>query len=276
VGLLQNWRNVVKDQLHTLHQCGLGKAAHHLILSYASSSNRESIHDLLDIIQTYPFGFSRDDITLVSSSRVPWEGPVMNAIHDFCSTNISSSPYLSTTVVFYFHSKGVSKYDRHWRHTTDRVWTYSRVLYWRKLMEYFTIEHPQLCLDTFLLSSSWSSNNSNQQQQKQPPPPLDDMVKKSVCGSNFEPYWGNPHYSGNFWVATCEYLSNLTPMNLSDPNLSYVEAEMWIGRGYKPDQFVNLWKRQDDGIGFHDHWIQPYEYRFPEDNVSTIVPKLVN
>jgi hypothetical protein len=135
-------------------------------------------------------------------------------------------------------------------------------------LEYFTIERPQLCLDALL-----NQHNHPEQQQSSD----SDMMKKSACGSNLEPHTGYPHYSGNFWVATCEYLSSLPLMDLSDPNLNYVEAEMWIGKQYKPDQFVNLWKRQlDTDVGLYRHWIQPYEYRFPEDNVSTILPESVN
>jgi hypothetical protein len=239
VGMVKNWRTVVLDQLQTLHQCGLGHAARHLILSY-SGGEMGQLTDLLKPTYHFP---QLELVRAVRAERVPWEGPIMNEVQEYCTENPEA-------VVFYFHNKGVSRYGPDWRNVTDQPWTYSRVLYWRKFMEYFTIERPQLCLDMIL--------NGN----------------KSACGCNFE---RPPHFSGNYWVASCQYLVKLPPLNLTASRLDYEAAdlwfyeagEMWIGRRYSESRFVSLWQRKlETQFALYRHWIQPSEYRFHEDYKS--------
>ena len=38
IGMLNNWREVVKDQLNTLYQCGLGLVADHMFISYSHNT----------------------------------------------------------------------------------------------------------------------------------------------------------------------------------------------------------------------------------------------
>jgi hypothetical protein len=229
VGMYNNWKNVVLDQLQTLHQCGLGHAARHLLLSYSGDDEMSQIAELIE-----PFDFSFHLVRVVQPKRAPWEGLLMNAIQQYCEKRPEA-------VMYYFHSKGVGKYHDDWRKKTDKSFTYSRVLYWRKFMEYFTLERPQLCLEEILGKN------------------------KSACGVNFR---RDPlhHYSGNFWVASCEYLATLTPLNFSDPSVGYLAAEFWMGRKYDESRFVNLWHRKLNlSVQLYEHWMEPREYRFPED-----------
>jgi hypothetical protein len=234
VSMMRNWKTVVLDQLQTLHQCGLGHVAQHMLLSYSGGDEMGELSKLMR-----PYDFSFDLVRVVQPERTPWEGTIMNAMHTYCKKHPEA-------VMYYFHNKGVSKYEPDWRNRTDEVWTYSRVLYWRKFMEYFTLERPQLCLEEIL--------NKN----------------KSACGVNF---LHSPHFSGNFWVASCEYLATLPPMNLTDPNLDYVAAELWLGTRYDESRWVSLWQRKLNlEVQLYRHWIQPSEYRFPEDlqNVANV------
>jgi hypothetical protein len=108
-------------------------------------------------------------------------------------------------------------------------------------MEYFTLERPQLCLHAIL-------NNGT-----------------AACGVNFLDY--PPHFSGNFWVASCEYLASLTPLNMTSNNLGYTDAEMWIGQRYRNSRFLSVFQQQVEGhVGLYRHWIQPDEYLVPEDS----------
>jgi hypothetical protein len=239
VGMVNNWRDVVRDQLHTLHQCGLGHAARHMLLSYSGRDDEmDQISELME-----PFDFSFHLVRVVQPKSIPWEGAIMNAIHQYCKKRPEA-------VMYYFHNKGVSWYGHKWRNNTGKSFTYSRVLYWRKFMEYFTLERPQLCLEEILGKNA------------------------SACGVNFWPAPDVPHFSGNIWVASCKYLAALPPLDLTR-NLSYVAAEFWIGKKYNltGSRFVNLWQRKLNAeLLLYRHWIQPSEYRFPEDllNVSNV------
>jgi hypothetical protein len=235
VGMLNNWRNVVIDQLQTLHRCGLGHAARHLLLSHSGGGSARAVTDLMK-----PYGFSFELVRTVQGQRLPYEAPMMNALHEYCTGRPEA-------VVFYFHSKGVTRYNPNWRNTTDQERSYSRVLYWRKSMEYFILERPQLCLDAIL--------NRN----------------KSACGTHYRRR-PRPHFSGNFWAASCEYLAALPPLNLSDADPKYIAAELWIGKGYDENRFVGLWGERPAGgqMDLYKHWIQPSEYRFPEDRANML------
>jgi hypothetical protein len=143
----------------------------------------------------------------------------------------------------------VSNYRWNWRNTTDQGWTYSRVLYWRKFLEYYTIERPHLCLDEILRKN------------------------KTACGCNLVRQ-NPPHYAGNFWVSPCTYLTTLPPLNLTATQRDYEAAglwfyeaaEMWLAEGYEKSRFVSLRQRKvERKVGLYQHWIQPSEYRFPED-----------
>jgi len=226
VGMIKNWRTVVLDQLNTLDQCGLGHIANDMLLSYTGGS----VEEVLDLLPPYRFSFQVR--ATVSPEHTPWEGTMMNAILDYCQRPDIDDD----TVVFYFHDKGVSKYSQDWRNTTDTVWTYSRVLWWRKYLEYFTIEQPHLCLNALLEGNA------------------------SACG----PEKNVNHYSGNFWTAKCSYINELPRI---DPNQTeYLLAEMWIGGKFQKHKVVTFWKRElETEIGLYRHWIQPAEYHFPSD-----------
>ena len=231
VGMIRNWKDVVLDQLNTLDQCGLGHIANDMLLSYSGGS----VTEVLDLLPPYNFSFQVG--ATVSPEHPPWEGTIMNAVLDYCQRPDIGDD----TVVFYFHDKGVSKHRQDWRENTHKVWTYSRVLWWRKYLEYFTIEQPHLCLNALL--------NAN----------------ASACGPN-KGSIPQIHYSGNFWTAKCSYINELPRIDPKQKN--YVLAEMWIGRNSQKHKLVTFWKRKlETEVGLYKHWIQPDEYRFQPDRL---------
>lgn len=223
VGLVNNWKDIVADQLRTLDRCGLGRVASNLILSYSNGDASE----VLSLIEPYNFAFN---VTLVQSTRSPWEGEAANMMHRYCQDHMRDQPD-RPAVVFYFHTKGASKWKRDWREHIGESRTYSMVLHWRKYMEYFTIERPGICIDHILRKNA------------------------STCGANMNRR--RSHYSGTFWAASCDYLSSLVPVNMS--NSGYFAAEFWIGQkfAWDKDKFVNLHYTKKD---YYHHLILPEQY----------------
>lgn len=140
-------------------------------------------------------------MTTIEATKAPWEGPAMNMIHQYCERQ----NYAKSALVFYIHNKGASKWTPTWREDiqTNKTWTYGHSLYWRKYLEYFLIQRPELCLEELLLHNA------------------------STCGANWHFEMKN-HYSGNFWAASCQHIEKLQLITSDDDN--YIASEMWLGR----------------------------------------------
>ena len=211
VGMLNNWRKIVKDQLNTLFHCGLGAVADHMYISYSNNSTAgEELDQLKAILNQYSFA---RDATILFNENQPIEGVAINSLHEECTQRVQSmdSPQ-SDTVAFYFHSKGNSVYDPDWE-SIDVWYSYIYSLYWRKYMEYFTIERPYLCMKQIFDNG------------------------KNVCGVLFD----EDHFSGNFWATSCRYLSSLDPLAFypfEDESKRH-DAEMYIADDTN-DYFVSL------------------------------------
>jgi hypothetical protein len=194
--MLNNWKQVVTDQLTTISKCGLGTIiASSFTVSYSNGSPTE----LRQVLNRYPFARKAQ---LIQALKVPWEEEAMLATSRLCANA------MQPTIVFYFHSKGTSKFHEDWRDKLNTSWSYSRSLYWRKLMEYFTLERPHLCLQKIVHEGA------------------------NTCGILLHAHsW---HYAGNFWVASCDYIHRIRPMNSTwcrQVHGEYNCAEMWIGSG---------------------------------------------
>jgi hypothetical protein len=200
IGMLSNWREVVKDQLNTLYQCGLGFVADHTYISYSNNNTVDvELQDLKTILNQFTFARVA---TVVYNDLQPIEGLAINKLHEDCNKRDLSSPH-SDTVAFYFHTKGTSGFHTDWESKMDEPWSYSHVLYWRKYMEYFTIERPYLCMKQI----------------------FDDG--KFACGVHAN-HLG--FYGGNFWAASCRYISSLDPLTfypLNQTDRRY-DAEVFV------------------------------------------------
>jgi hypothetical protein len=142
-------------------------------------------------------------------------------------------------IVFYFHTKGSSKYSA----TPPESEEYLNVTSWRKYMEWFLLERPTLCMRAILRHGA------------------------ETCG--VEMYDApSMHYSGNFWSASCDHISDLPvreawPVSETDYWFNYLSAEMWIGNyrfrsTCEEKKYLNL---------FHSHF-RLYEYRMTPDKYS--------
>jgi len=105
---------------------------------------------------------------------------------------LQNSCYRPSCLCYYLHLKGVF---------SERQ--YPNVGNWRKYMQYFVVERHQECIAA--------------------------LRTHDVCGVNWQRHpW--PHFSGNFWWATAEYIRTLP--RISDVAQSYRwNAERWIGMG---------------------------------------------
>ena len=208
VGMFRNWKTVVKDQVNTLTKCGLASIASKLIISYSGGS----VIELIEVLKESKLTINVT--SFVHSARVPWEGIIMEEIQKTCEKQ-KHVP----TIVFYFHTKGISKYKKQWKFDLiqRKTYSYGYMLYWRKYLEYFTLERPGICINHII------KNNA------------------STCSANLQ-YWPWSHYSGNFWSASCDYLLSLPSINMTSND--YFAAEKWIGTRMTTDSkaFVDLGK----------------------------------
>lgn len=214
IGMVGNWETVVADQFHVLNECGTLEIADQLFLTYSNDDEER----LLDFIYPLIGDNNRLKIKAVkASTKSPWEGPAMNMMLDHCN----ESPSPKKEVVFYFHNKGTSRWTEDWQSKIDEPFSYVYALYWRKYLEYFTIERPQLCLDRLLIGDAtscgpnWREGNGD----------------KFKGGIHDDPNYSgrhhpiSNHYSGNFWSATCEHINHLEPLM----SKQYTAGELWIG-----------------------------------------------
>jgi hypothetical protein len=212
IGMLNNWRQIVLDQLDTLEYCGLGYIASEMTISFHNVSpnqtESESIGQILELLNQYRFA-SRllSNITFLDAST---SSPRERLIMEHMSLNCRRTDHHAknmTRINFYFHDKGCSKYSE--APGTEEYDKSKNIFYWRKYMEWFLLERPTLCMRAILNHGS------------------------KTCGVDLRGF-PSMHYSGNFWSASCDYVADL-PMRDAWPDestnswLHYISAEMWIG-----------------------------------------------
>jgi hypothetical protein len=211
IGMVGNWRDVVTDQFNSLIKCGLLDAADNLYLTYSNGDGLWPVQDLL-------YQLLGDNLhkvkSIEESTQMPWEAPAMNMMLRHCN----SSPSPKEEVVFYFHNKGTSRWSEDWKSKMDVPESYAYSLYWRKYLEYFTIERPQLCLEQLLLGGATSCGPNWR------PGNMDNFKGGKVPKGK---HLITNHYSGNFWSATCEHINHLEPMT---GEMWYTDGELWIGK----------------------------------------------
>jgi len=125
--------------------------------------------------------------------------------------------------VFYIHTKGVSHNLKNLENEPQKNW--------RKMMEHFVIDRWKTCKDELIRNDivgvNWHLGEGY-------------MNAKAIhCGG----IPVTPHFSGNFWWATTNYLKTL-PILI--PLKSKYECEFWIGKGNP--KVAELWH-----TGVHHH-----------------------
>lgn len=259
VGMVGNWKDIVKDQLRTLDLCGLGRLADSFTVVHSGAG----VEELQSLVGQHSFGSKAR--FLEGPKSLPYESIAIKEVSNICSTS-------KETAVFYFHNKGSSRYTDHWRDFIESGPTetekYAQSLYWRKAMEYLLLERPFLCLDKI-----WNKN-------------------ASICGIMRRRLWGRDiprqfwHYSGNFWVASCKYVQTLPPVDetlafiringtkknpVRKKQLHYIAAELWIGWGMQKSEFekkfFSLFQQSSDRSAIKEQklsldMVWPQEYRY--------------
>jgi len=268
VGMIFNWKEIVHDQLVTLEKCGLAHYASSLTITYTNGNEAR----LLKVLQKHQY-FSKNstnmEIRLISGpKRVPWEAESINAIHDTChemfpindhdsktvnegATETSTTKYKKEddVLVFYFHNKGASKYKPDWRDHMTTDWSYANSLYWRKYLEYFLLERPNLCMQIL-------ANGAN------------------TCGPQYNALMG-PHYSGNFWSASCKFIvrhkKEMIRLDYTKENkFSYTEAEFWLGRGCQNEDFPDCIGLINTHSRLYRTLIFPEDYKIDNEELALL------
>jgi len=222
VGFINNWKTIMWDQMHTLETCGLGYMASNMTISYYSSmddsTTTTTVAELVELVKQFRFTENLQTITYMQATSSPFEKPILESAGELCRSNKIASPK-KRTFIYYFHSKGASQFTEDWRLKCYQDSAYCNILYWRKYLEFFLIEKPTLCLEAFLENDAYT------------------------CGVNLhnEPSW---HYNGNFWAASCDYVSRLpAKIETSEEHwTNHVAAEMWIGKQIPYIGNINLAK----------------------------------
>ena len=221
VGFINNWKTIMWDQMHTLETCGLGYMASNMTISYYSmddSTTTKKVAELVQLVEQFRFTKNLQSIHYMQVTSSPFEKPILESAGELCRSNKIASPN-KRTFIYYFHSKGASQFTDDWKLKCFQDSAYCNILYWRKYLEFFLIEKPTLCLEAFLQNDAYT------------------------CGVNFhkEPSW---HYNGNFWAATCDYVSQLPARIETSENdwINHVAAEMWIGKQVPYTGNLNLAK----------------------------------
>lgn len=162
-----------------------------------------------------------------SDNPVLYEIPTINKIHQFSKENTNYN-------ILYLHTKGIS-YDDNKQKEND----------WIDMMLYFIIDRFKLCVEK--MSSGIQAVGCNY---------YDDEMKIR-----------NPkHFSGNFWWANSQYISELPSLIEKTDNVNPTDAEYWLCQNnpsiYEP----------------HNSKINHYMDVYPSNNYcsSDIQPKIVD
>jgi hypothetical protein len=149
--MIGHWRQIVDDQLSIVEECGLGYLAESMTIAYVKPpsdlpANRTPAEQIQEILMHYPFS-SRINISIVDASySIPFERTAMETMSSHCQQSLSAFPE-KTTIVFYFHNKGSSKYVEPGHPYYNE---YVNIYYWRRYMEFFLLERPTLCTRAIL------------------------------------------------------------------------------------------------------------------------------
>lgn len=121
-----------------------------------------------------------------------YESKILNLMREDC---IKMTPDESKNVhIWYIHSKGIST-----KHQNPR--THLKIRDWRRLMEYFVITNWRDCVKT-----------------------LENGFDTAGINYHLSP---SPHYSGNFWWSTADYIKKLPELPIP---CNYKYPEFWITR----------------------------------------------
>lgn len=164
------WREVFSDQLRTLNRSVLTACGVPVFLS-----TPEGTPWPLSDPSEAPFLQPAPRTLRQWSWGDTWEEEkTLGALFEYCL-----DPLHSLDVVAYTHDKG-TRVPR-----TENPTRFAAQWEWRRRHEYFLFEVPEGCISALLSGTH------------------------DTCGSDFKELVYLPHYSGNFWWATCQHIRRL-------------------------------------------------------------------
>lgn len=211
---INNWVEIVDDQFLTLQRSGLLNDCEEILVTFLG--NRKYADCLLKKNEKIRLKNFHEDI---------------KKYERICINDIGEWSKINDSLVFYFHTKGVSKPE-----FKENIWK------WRKMMEYFLIDGYKSCLEHL-------QNN--------------DVVGLSLCNVGTEAsIFGESHkwhFSGNFWWSKTEYIKKLLPVPDIDMSSggNYWLCERWILQPWPEVKILEIYKPRFP----HYYTIEPEEYR---------------
>jgi hypothetical protein len=240
-----NWCDLIQEQISKVFECGLYEEieSFNIVLLSADERNEEWLRRVTN-------KFEKINIVVIKDESLA-ERSTLLLLREF------SIKRPKDELILYMHTKGITHF---WNEDYSLSGSYRRTqTAWRKYMEHFNI-YLWRNAEKVLSSGFWDAYGVN--------------LRKSA-----DYYNNHIHYSGNFWWATTDYLSNLkTEYYLEDLGRKddRVYAEFWIGSGEKPRLYeanesnVNHYFEEytfDNYINHSEYKpVQPIEYKTEEEH----------
>lgn len=212
--------------IHSCNISGAGLKVLNKIINLIKSSgfyyylnNIYIINIGLPIDSNYYKDDNKIQVNNFSLNSTIYEMPTINKIVEFSKNNPNSN-------ILYLHTKGVS-------HIKNNNTTQYYVNDWSNMMLHFLVEKHQHCINIL--------NNKN----------------VDTIGCNYHPNMNNipQHWSGNFWWAKSQYLSNLPSLqNITSSN----DCEFW------------LFKNNPAFIELHNSQVNHYHEYYPKHKYASL------
>lgn len=195
IAQMGNWKEVVEEQIALANRSGLADRCSHIFLCI----------------------LGEEDVSLVPPFKVLYQSPEL-AFYEYETLRmIWEHSKRDDGLVWYVHTKGVSKTEEEWEKNKS---LYQEVLQvdsleilrrhekeWRHYMQHFVIRQHGRCIES--------------------------LTDHDVVGASWreDPF---PHFSGNFWWARSSYLKGLTDPYKYRGQYDWVDdkragAEAWVG-----------------------------------------------
>lgn len=143
IATINNWEEVVREQVETLELSGLGDACDSLTVTVVG----QGIGKVDKLFYNLSF-YSKVKIIFASHNLRQYEFPGIEMVQQIARNDPNAK-------ILYFHSKGVTHFNR----STEQA---ARL--WRRYMEYFVIEHWEDCVDALdevdLCGVDWTISTS--------------------------------------------------------------------------------------------------------------------
>lgn len=188
---INDWQQMVKEQIEELKKSGLYERMKTLYLSVVTS-NEEDLSFLQELAG------SKSCVITVNENPKVYEFPAI----DYIYKRSQNDDFL----VFYFHTKGISYVRSKGGNTQNQNFDKLRlyVSQWRTMMQYF-------------IFIKWKDAVRS----------LSEYDCYGCCVNNWQPPHYYTFYQGNFWWSKASYIRTIKPLTEQDRRNRY-RAESWL------------------------------------------------